>query len=109
MSTSVNLDIPFNHIDICIIASTPIFVTLLYPTRFKGIQAMAPHVEANSLSDITQLASNPPKYPLNPTEPRRESLTLYIARVPGSKGWFSPIYFRFHEAELLLRYHPHNS
>jgi hypothetical protein len=47
---------------------------------------MAPHIEANSLSDITQLASNPPKYPRNPTEPRRVSLTLYIARVPGNKG-----------------------
>jgi hypothetical protein len=47
---------------------------------------MAPHIEANSLSDITQLASNPPKYPRNPTEPRRASLTLYIARVPGSRG-----------------------
>lgn len=50
---------------------------------------MAPHVEANSLSDLTQLASNPPKYPRNPTEPRKASLTLYIARVPGSKGWIS--------------------
>ncbi|KAH8791546.1 hypothetical protein BGZ57DRAFT_751956 [Hyaloscypha finlandica] len=49
---------------------------------------MAPHVEANSLSDITQLASNPPKYPRNPTEPRKASLTLYIARVPGSKGCY---------------------
>jgi hypothetical protein len=48
---------------------------------------MAPHVEANSLSDITQIASNPPKYPRNPTEPKRQSLTLYIARVPGSRGW----------------------
>ncbi|RDL32527.1 uncharacterized protein BP5553_08983 [Venustampulla echinocandica] len=42
-------------------------------------------VEANSLSDITQLASHPPKYPRNPTEQRRVPLTLYIARVPGSR------------------------
>lgn len=47
---------------------------------------MAPQVEANSLSDITQLAGNPPKYPRNPTEAKREPLTLYIARVPGSRG-----------------------
>ncbi|PVH88035.1 hypothetical protein DL98DRAFT_648922 [Cadophora sp. DSE1049] len=46
---------------------------------------MAPHIEASSLSDITQLAGNPPKYPRNPTEAKRESLTLYIARVPGSR------------------------
>jgi hypothetical protein len=43
-------------------------------------------VEASSLSDITQLAGNPPKYPRNPTERKREPLTLYIARVPGSRG-----------------------
>lgn len=46
---------------------------------------MAPHIEASSLSDITQLASNPPKYPRNPTEKKRQPLTLYIARVPGSR------------------------
>ncbi|KAK6582689.1 hypothetical protein PZA11_005097 [Diplocarpon coronariae] len=46
---------------------------------------MAPHVEAGSLSDITQLAGNPPKYPRNPTEAKREPLTLYIARIPGSR------------------------
>ncbi|KAH8687472.1 hypothetical protein BGZ60DRAFT_536464 [Tricladium varicosporioides] len=44
-----------------------------------------PFVQANSLSDITQLAANPPKYPRNPTEAKRQSLTLYIARVPGSR------------------------
>ncbi|KAG9237835.1 hypothetical protein BJ875DRAFT_452573 [Amylocarpus encephaloides] len=42
-------------------------------------------VEAASLSDITQLASNPPKYPRNPTEQKRQPLILYIARVPGSR------------------------
>ncbi|KAE8449987.1 hypothetical protein EG329_007126 [Mollisiaceae sp. DMI_Dod_QoI] len=46
---------------------------------------MAPHVEASSLSDITQLAANPPRYPRNPTERKRQPLTLYLARVPGSK------------------------
>ena len=50
---------------------------------------MAPYIEAGSLSDITQLASNPPKYPRNPTEKKREPLTLYIARVPGSRGGLS--------------------
>ncbi|CZR57461.1 uncharacterized protein PAC_07350 [Phialocephala subalpina] len=46
---------------------------------------MAPHVEASSLSDITELAGNPPKYPRNPTERTRQPLTLYLARVPGSR------------------------
>ncbi|KAI9643597.1 hypothetical protein NHQ30_008219 [Ciborinia camelliae] len=41
-------------------------------------------VEANSLSGLTQLAGNPPKYPRNPTERRRANLVLYIARVPGT-------------------------
>ncbi|KAI9738367.1 MAG: hypothetical protein M1834_008870 [Cirrosporium novae-zelandiae] len=44
-------------------------------------------VEARSLSTLTSLASNPPRYPRNPTEPH-ESLTLYIARVPGSRDVF---------------------
>lgn len=47
---------------------------------------MAFQVEAKSLSDITQLAANPPKYPRNPTEQLRDPLTLYIARVPGIQG-----------------------
>ncbi|EPE26955.1 hypothetical protein GLAREA_02869 [Glarea lozoyensis ATCC 20868] len=42
-------------------------------------------VEAHSLSDITQLASNPPRYPRNPTAQKRSPLTLYIARVPGTR------------------------
>ncbi|EKD15053.1 uncharacterized protein L3040_003747 [Drepanopeziza brunnea f. sp. 'multigermtubi'] len=46
---------------------------------------MIPSIEANSLSDITQIAGNPPKYPRNPTEAKRPPLTLYIARVPGSR------------------------
>ena len=55
--------------------------------------AMTPNVEANSLSDILELAANPPKYPRNPTEKERQSLTLYIARVPGSKGRSRLSYF----------------
>jgi hypothetical protein len=43
-------------------------------------------VEARSLSSLTQLASNPPAYPRNPTHVRNDPLVLYIARVPGSKG-----------------------
>ncbi|RKF74595.1 putative oxidoreductase-like protein [Golovinomyces cichoracearum] len=46
---------------------------------------MAVCVEANSLSEITQIASNPPNFPRNPAGIRRESLTLYISRVPGSE------------------------
>lgn len=37
------------------------------------------------MSDITQLAANPPKYPRNPTEQIRDPFSLYIARVPGSR------------------------
>ncbi|KAF2853970.1 hypothetical protein T440DRAFT_465701 [Plenodomus tracheiphilus IPT5] len=45
-------------------------------------------VEAKSLSSLTALASNPPAYPRNPTHVKHEPLTLYIARVPGSKDVF---------------------
>jgi hypothetical protein len=52
-------------------------------------------VEAHSLSSITTLAANPPKYPRNPTEEPRSSLVLYIARVPGRKGRFWAETFMF--------------
>ncbi|KAL1836414.1 hypothetical protein VTJ49DRAFT_5164 [Mycothermus thermophilus] len=45
--------------------------------------AVRPQKEARSLSEINYLASNPPQYPYHP-EPR-ESLTLYISRVPGTQ------------------------
>lgn len=47
---------------------------------------MGQTVEANSLGSLTALASNPPLYPRNPTENPHDPLTLYIVRVPGSKG-----------------------
>ena len=40
--------------------------------------------EARSLSTINYLAANPPQYPHHPE--LRESLTLYISRVPGTQG-----------------------
>ncbi|KAK8205777.1 hypothetical protein IWZ01DRAFT_440051 [Phyllosticta capitalensis] len=43
-------------------------------------------IEAKSLSSLTTLASNPPRYPRNPTHEKHESVVLYIARVPGSRG-----------------------
>ncbi|KAJ9139285.1 hypothetical protein NKR19_g7484 [Coniochaeta hoffmannii] len=46
---------------------------------------MAGSVEARSLSDLKDLADNPPQYPLKPGETPRESFTLYISRVPGSR------------------------
>lgn len=49
---------------------------------------MTSAVEAKSLSALTILASNPPRYPRNPTHERHEPLVLYIERVPGSKGEF---------------------
>ncbi|KAI9877406.1 MAG: hypothetical protein M1830_003996 [Pleopsidium flavum] len=47
---------------------------------------MSPAVEARSLSSLTTLAANPPRYPRNPTLKIQEPLVLYIARVPGSRG-----------------------
>jgi NADH dehydrogenase (ubiquinone) Fe-S protein 8 len=43
-----------------------------------------PQPEARSLSTINYLAANPPQYPHHPEV--RESLTLYISRVPGTQG-----------------------
>ncbi|KAK3314002.1 oxidoreductase-like protein [Apodospora peruviana] len=45
--------------------------------------AARPQVEARSLSTINSLAANPPQYPHHPE--LRESLTLYISRVPGTR------------------------
>ncbi|KAK4038650.1 oxidoreductase-like protein [Parachaetomium inaequale] len=42
-----------------------------------------PQPEARSLSTINYLAANPPQYPYHPE--LRESLTLYISRVPGTQ------------------------
>lgn len=42
-----------------------------------------PQPEARSLSTINYLAANPPQYPHHPEV--RESLTLYISRVPGTQ------------------------
>ncbi|KAK5653688.1 hypothetical protein OQA88_8719 [Cercophora sp. LCS_1] len=44
---------------------------------------MAKPQEARSLSDINYIAANPPQYPHHPE--LRESLTLYISRVPGTR------------------------
>jgi NADH dehydrogenase (ubiquinone) Fe-S protein 8 len=46
--------------------------------------AARPQPEARSLSSINYLAANPPQYPYHPEV--RESLTLYISRVPGTQG-----------------------
>ena len=45
-------------------------------------------IEAFSLADLTQLAANPPSNPNTPTPRNRAPLTLYIARVPGSRDVF---------------------
>jgi hypothetical protein len=52
---------------------------------------MAGYVEARSLSDLKELADNPPQYPVNPAETPRESFTLYISRVPGLRGTFADL------------------
>ncbi|KAK7532930.1 uncharacterized protein J3D65DRAFT_61377 [Phyllosticta citribraziliensis] len=45
-------------------------------------------IEAKSLSSLTTLASNPPRYPRNPTHEKHDPVVLYIARVPGSRDVF---------------------
>ncbi|KAI9851562.1 MAG: hypothetical protein M1824_002603, partial [Vezdaea acicularis] len=43
-----------------------------------------PAIQANSLSEITALAENPPTYPRYADSKSREPLVLYISRVPGN-------------------------
>lgn len=44
-------------------------------------------IEARDYSQsITQLAANPPAYPRNVAHKPLDSLSLYIVRVPGSRG-----------------------
>lgn len=49
---------------------------------------IAPAVEAGSLSSITPIASNPPPHPGAGSQHLAQPLTLYIARVPGSRDVF---------------------
>lgn len=46
-------------------------------------------MEARSLASLNYLAGNPPQYPFKPIEQKQEPLTLYISRVPGTRGEFS--------------------
>lgn len=52
---------------------------------------MSVPIEARSLSALTNLFANPPQYPRNPTHAVHDPLVLYIVRVPGSKGQYSPL------------------
>ncbi|KAK3684613.1 hypothetical protein LTR37_020113 [Vermiconidia calcicola] len=45
-------------------------------------------VEASSLQAVTEVAANPPSHPNTSLEPGTQPLTLYIARVPGSRDVF---------------------
>lgn len=56
-----------------------------------GAGPQVPQVEARSLSDLNILAANPPQYPHHPEV--RESLTLYISRVPGTRGVYLDQFF----------------
>ena len=49
---------------------------------------MTSAVEAHSLSSITNVAANPPKHPVTSHDADAQSLTLYIARVPGMRDVF---------------------
>ncbi|PGH05088.1 hypothetical protein GX51_03186 [Blastomyces parvus] len=49
-------------------------------------------VEAQSYAPLIELASNPPRYPKNPSKAPLKPLVLYIVRVPGSRDVFlSPL------------------
>lgn len=50
--------------------------------------SISPAVEAGSLSSITPIASDPPAHPTAGTRYLAGPLTLYIARVPGSRDVF---------------------
>ena len=50
---------------------------------------MVSTVEARSISALTDLAANPPLDPGRPLQGYFGPLTLYIARVPGSRGELS--------------------
>ena len=53
---------------------------------------MAPAVLAGSLAGIIEFADNPPeRLPQNASQLVQQPLTLYIARVPGSRGEWLPI------------------
>lgn len=43
-------------------------------------------MEARSLTALNNLAGNPPQYPINPAQEKQDPLTLYISRVPGTRG-----------------------
>jgi hypothetical protein len=47
-------------------------------------------MEARSLTALNNLAGNPPQYPINPAQERQDPVTLYISRVPGTRGKTSP-------------------
>ncbi|KAL4729756.1 hypothetical protein ACLX1H_004180 [Fusarium chlamydosporum] len=47
-------------------------------------------MEARSLTALNNLAGNPPQYPINPAQERQDPLTLYISRVPGTRGKTKP-------------------
>lgn len=47
---------------------------------------MSTQVEARSLTSLNYLAANPPQYPHKPADQRQDPLTLYISRVPGTRG-----------------------
>lgn len=67
-----------------------------WPGRFSCTQSKQPEMEARSLASLNYLAANPPQYPVNPTESYQEPLTLYISRVPGTRGSYPPTQHRIY-------------
>ena len=57
---------------------------------------MAPAVLAGSLAAVIELADNPPeRLPQSATQLVQQPLTLYIARVPGSRGEWCQIHIPY--------------
>ena len=71
---------------------------------------MAPAVEAGSLATVIDLANSPPEHlQYSPAIGVQQPLILYIARVPGSKGWPSLLLaFGIRKANVTGRCLPHN-
>ena len=71
---------------------------------------MAPAVLAGSLATIIELADNPPeRLPQSANQLVQQPLTLYIARVPGSRGECCEMRISNPQVNESSRCLPHNN
>lgn len=71
---------------------------------------MAPAVLAGSLASIIELADNPPeRLPQDASQLVQQPLTLYIARVPGSRGECYQMLILDSQVNESSRCLPHNN